>query len=134
RAGVEEVAGNLKMSGCLRDHADGVNRTEQLAVVGHRAHRKLASDLIARLLPRVRHRYELAIGGLRVFLGVKAAEVADSDDCCSDFFHHAGIMPRPGAGLAPSLTAAAAADQGARPCWLCSRLPATPSPPHPACA
>jgi hypothetical protein len=31
---------------------------------------------------------------LCVFLGVKSAEVADTDDCCSDFFHHKGIMPR----------------------------------------
>ena len=100
-AGVQEVLGDLKMSRCLRGHADGINRSEQLAVVGDRAHRELSSDLIARLLPRVRHRYELAISGLRVFLGVKAAEVADSDDCCSDFFHHTGIMPRPGACLAP---------------------------------
>jgi hypothetical protein len=31
---------------------------------------------------------------LCVFLCVKSAEVADTDDCCSDFFHDTGIMPR----------------------------------------
>ena len=25
---------------------------------------------------------------------MKAPEIADTDDCCSDFFHHEGIMPR----------------------------------------
>jgi hypothetical protein len=31
---------------------------------------------------------------LGIFLCMKSAEIADTDDCCSDFLHHLGIMPR----------------------------------------
>jgi hypothetical protein len=94
RAGVQEVACDFEVRGCLRDDADCVDGTQQLAVVSHGADSQLCADLVAGLLSRVGDGYELATRSLCVFLGVKSAEIADTDDCCSDFFHHKGIMPR----------------------------------------
>ena len=99
RAGIEEVAGDREMRGCRRHDADRVDLTEQLAVVRDQRTVPTSPATLSRACwPRVSDGYELAPGRLRVFLGMKSAEIADTDDCCSDFLHEDGYYARPRPG------------------------------------
>ena len=94
RTGAQEILCDLEVRGRLRNYTDGVDRAQQLAVISDGANPEFPTELVARLLSRVSDGHQLATRGLCVFLCVKSAEIADTDDCCSDLLFHKGIMPR----------------------------------------
>src|SRR5438874_7821256 len=93
RTGFEEVTrdGKVRRSRCGDAHR--LDAAEERPVVAHGACFELGGELLTRLGPRIRDRDELAAGRLRVFLCVKAAQVAHADDRGSDFLHEKAIMP-----------------------------------------
>ena len=100
-AGVEEVACDREMRGRLRDDAHRIDAAQQLAIVRERGHAELRRNLVTSLRPRIHHGDQLAAGDLGIFLSVEAAEIADTDDRCSDFLHWGAIMPARTRGDAP---------------------------------
>src|SRR3569833_1015177 len=93
RARIEEVSRYREMSRRRCDDTYRVDVAEELVVVLDPPRAHLGGNLLTCFLARVGDSHELAVCGLRIFLGVKSAEIADTDDCCSDFFHEDGIMP-----------------------------------------
>jgi hypothetical protein len=74
--------------------AHEIDAAEKFTVVREYFHSKFARRLRARLGSGVDHGHELAIGCLGILLGVKAAEIADTDHRCSEFAHDGAIMLR----------------------------------------
>jgi hypothetical protein len=93
RAGGEKVPCDRKVSRCRRDDAYRIDRTKQFTIVRHRSSPNFDGDLVTGLLSGVGDGNELALRCLGIFLCMKSAEVADTDDCCSDFLHEGAIMP-----------------------------------------
>ena len=86
-AGGEKIARDREVSrrGCHDAHK--IDAAEQVTMVGEHLHGKFTRGLRARLGAGVDHGHELAIGRLGILLGVKAAEIADTDHRCSEFAH-----------------------------------------------
>ena len=122
RAGGEEVACDREVRRRRRDDAHRIDRTEQARVRGERRDVQLRADGRARRGVRIDDRHELARFGLRVFLRVKAPEIAHADDGGSDFAAWGGYYARTHVHPAPAHAAAAAAASHLRS--------APPSQPH----
>src|SRR5579872_869743 len=86
-ARLQEVARDGEVRWCRRHHAYRIDRSQQLVIVGNCSCAQLRRDLLAGRLPGIDDGDELAVLGLRILLRVKTAEIADSDDRCSDFLH-----------------------------------------------
>src|SRR3569833_2711659 len=93
RASIEEVPRFGEMSRGRCDDTYRIDIVVLLTVVLGPPRAHLGCNLLSGFLTQVGDGHELAPGGLRIFLRVKSAEIADTDDCCSDFFHENGIMP-----------------------------------------
>jgi len=78
-------------------------------MIGERPRPELRAHCSASLGTRIDDRDQLAALRLRVFLRVKAPEIAHPDDCGSDFLHGDAIMPAPMATTTPTPPAAARA-------------------------
>ncbi len=115
------------MGGRDRGDTDGVDPPDELAVVRQRRDAQLGSHFVARFGARVDDSNQLTLFEPRIFLCVEPSEITDTDDCCSDFFHLAAIMP---ALNEPSLPASCAppghAPQPISRSDFCQRRPLQP--------
>src|SRR5260370_5620648 len=93
RTRFEAVTRDGKVRRGRRDHAHRVDAAEQLPVVAYGTSFELDGEPLTRFGAGIRDRDELAARRLRVFLCVKAAEVAHADHGGSDFLHEKAIMP-----------------------------------------
>ncbi len=65
-----------------------------VAVVVKGARADLGRNTLGGLQLHIDDAHQLASGNSGVFLGMKAPQIADANDCRSDFFHAAAIMPK----------------------------------------
>ncbi len=75
----------MRRCGC--DDADRLDRPEKVPIIGQCPGTDLRRNGLTGLLSGIDDAHELALGRLRVLLGMEAPQVTDADDCCCDLPH-----------------------------------------------
>ena len=116
RAGVEKILGDLEVQRCRSHDADGIDMTEQFAIVGIGRNAQFGRHRRARLRRRIGDPDQVRVRQARVFLRMKPAQIADADHRRADQGERVSPPLAAGAVILAQLQGGAADDRqrGAR--------------------